>query len=114
MAKPRLPSRRPVTGVLTADVLTDVLQERRKVQEEEAAEAEAAAKAKAAQLREKVRQANQRALVKMESLRSEGRTTREAANAAVLEAVRCQASHVFQDSQGDTHLLSTHGCRRKC
>lgn len=50
-----------MSDVLTADVLTDVLQERRKAQEEEAAEAEAAAKAKAAQLREKVRQANQSA-----------------------------------------------------
>ena len=87
-----------------------MLQERRKAQDEEAAEAEAAAKAKAAQLREKARQANQKALAKMESLRSEGRATREAANAAVLEAVRCQASNVFLDSQGEPRLLSRHEC----
>ena len=75
-------------------------QERRKAEEQEAAEAEAAAKAKAGQLREKARQANLKAVAKMEKLRSEGRASREAANAAVLDAVRYQASTVFQHDQG--------------
>lgn len=78
-----------------------LLQERRKAEEQEAAEAEAAAKAQAAQLREKMRQANQKALAKMEKIRSEGRATREAANAAVLEAVRCQATAGVQNEQGN-------------
>lgn len=80
-----------------------ILQERRKAEEEEAAEAEAAAKVKAAQLREKVRQANQKAVARMEKLRTEGRASREAANAAVLDAVRWQASTGMHPARGRQH-----------
>ena len=67
------------------------MQERRKVEMQQAAEAEAASKARASLLRENIRKANHKVLLEAERVKAEGRATWEAASQALLAAVRCQA-----------------------
>lgn len=66
------------------------MQERRKLEMQQAAEAEAASKIRASLLRSNIRKANQKVLLEAERLKAEGKATREAASQALLAAIRCQ------------------------
>lgn len=78
------------------------MQERRKLEMQQAAEAEAASKAKASLLRQNIRKANQKALLEGERLKAEGKATREAASQALLAAVCCQHSQMDVDESDVT------------
>ena len=87
-----------------------IVQERRRLEMQQAAEAEAASKAKASLLRQNIRKANQKVLLEGDRLKAEGKATREAASHALLAAVRCQHSQtVIDESEVTCSATSAQG-----